>query len=360
MKKGIITPILYFVCLNFSFGQCSDVQMYDIYTPVGTYVKTHLMCEASTPTRKAYDDNYKRTYPNAQQIIVYDNLSSTRKFNCHGYAWLRVEQGIDRWIGYDWNDMGTYPDIYTTDGSYTQVSSETFPGKVFWNRPGDHTAITTEQPGWFISKWNQYPLFRHRWNDSPYGTSFKYYIKNCSLIIDNQTITSNKDFLSCGTINFKNVTISSGVTVNIHAQDAVILEPGFHAVAGSNVTITAGGQTQSSSSPNPSRTSLLSDSDNTESVSLLKELTIETVEIESTGVDFSVFPNPNDGNFTVKIIGEIQPYTVEIFNNLGGHLGFVNCNGDAVNINRADLNPGIYYLKLTMSGKISVKKIIVQ
>jgi hypothetical protein len=73
--------------------------MYDIYTPVGSPVATWATCESSLQTRQAFDDQYTQSYPNTQKIITYDNLSSTRKFNCHGYAWLRVEQGIDRWIG---------------------------------------------------------------------------------------------------------------------------------------------------------------------------------------------------------------------------------------------------------------------
>jgi len=66
--------------------------MYDIYTPFCRPVVTFLMCESSNATR-AYWDNYcAQNYPNATQIKTYDNYSSTRKFNCHGYAWLRVEQ----------------------------------------------------------------------------------------------------------------------------------------------------------------------------------------------------------------------------------------------------------------------------
>ena len=48
---------------------------------------------------------------------------------------------------------------------------------MFWNS-GDHTAVTTNQQGIFISKWNEYPLMKHAWNYSPYGTNdLKYYIK---------------------------------------------------------------------------------------------------------------------------------------------------------------------------------------
>jgi hypothetical protein len=98
------------------------------------------------------------------------------------------------------------------------------------------------------------------------------------------------------------------------------------------------------------------------------ELEIETIrklptnieDIKTSGVDFSVYPNPNDGNFTVRIEGEIEPYTLELLNTLGGQLGFINCNENYVNINRADLSVGIYFVKLTMNGKTSVKKIVVQ
>jgi hypothetical protein len=92
--------------MHYSFGQCEDTPMYDIFTPVGNRVTTWLTCEAPDEVREYYDDFYSSRYPNAEMITVYDNLSSTRKFNCHGYAWLRVEEGIDRWIGYNVNDLG--------------------------------------------------------------------------------------------------------------------------------------------------------------------------------------------------------------------------------------------------------------
>ena len=100
--------------------------MYDIYTPAGNPVVTFLMCESSLQTRQGFDATYAQTYPNAIQLNTYDNCSATRKFNCHGYAWLRVEQGIDRWIGTGWpNDVTDPEQIYMTDGSYIQISQAT-------------------------------------------------------------------------------------------------------------------------------------------------------------------------------------------------------------------------------------------
>ncbi|BAR51284.1 hypothetical protein TFKS16_1003 [Tannerella forsythia KS16] len=136
------------------------------------------MCESSIEKRKSLDQYYAQRYPNAVQIKTYDLCSSTRKFNCHGYAWLRVEQNIDRWIGTGWSDDVVDPEkIYISDSSYTEVSQETYPRKVFW-ASGDHTAITTEQQGIFISKWNEWPLMKHAWNYSPFGSNnLKYYQK---------------------------------------------------------------------------------------------------------------------------------------------------------------------------------------
>ena len=177
MKK-ISCLLIFYLVISFSIkGQC-DIRMYDIYTPKGSPVVTFLMCESSIEKRKSLDQYYAQRYPNAVQIKTYDLCSSTRKFNCHGYAWLRVEQNIDRWIGTGWSDDVVDPEnISISDSSYTEVSQETYPGKVFW-ASGDHTAITTEQQGIFISKWNEWPLMKHAWNYSPFGSNnLKYYQK---------------------------------------------------------------------------------------------------------------------------------------------------------------------------------------
>ena len=250
----VLTSIVFSYSLK-SQQNCNSVNLYgdtlrcDIFTPMGSYVKTYAMSEAATSTREYYDDYYSSRYPNAEMIILYDGLSSTRKFNCHGYAWLRIEQGIDRWIGYDWDDIGMYPDTYITDSSYTEVPSETFPGKVFWGTPGDpyrsgdHTAITTEQPGWFISKWNQYPLFKHRWNDSPYGTDFKYYVKCPSVVnligtVSNPIIvTANTTIVSCGDINVQYVKVQSGAKLILDAAGEVNIISDFEVDLGSEFEI---------------------------------------------------------------------------------------------------------------------------
>ena len=242
MKKIIIALTINFVCLNFSFGQCcGDVEMYDIFTPMGEPVKTFLMIhDDDIYFREAIDDIWTSSYPNAEKILVYDSLSSTRRFNCHGYAWLRIEQGISRWIGYYEDNRD--PDMYMWDESYILASSEVFPAKVFWDRPnGDHTAITTEELGWFISKWNIFPLFRHRWDDSPYGTNFKYFVRNCfylageTIHITNRVITSYTPIKSCGDFIVEDVTIE-----NIGNDDTTLILIAEGDIYVQNVTVTSG------------------------------------------------------------------------------------------------------------------------
>ena len=236
MKKSVIIVIMNFVCLQFSFGQCIDVQMYDICTPMGSAVSTRLNCEDDIEVRRERDDYYSSFFPDAEMIIVYDSVSSTRKFNCHGYAWIRVEQGIDRLMGR--SNVGIYPDTYITDGSYIEVPVETYPGKVYW--PGEHSAITTEEPGRVISKWGDGPLMKHLWYDSPYRTNVKYYVKAPITVVNfiNQTVTTNTTVTNiCGDINVQNVKVQNGAKLILDAAGEVIICSDFDVDLGSEFEI---------------------------------------------------------------------------------------------------------------------------
>ena len=174
----ILTSIIFSYTLNaYYILNAQDIRMYDIYTPNDSPVTTWLMVEQNLGTRQAFDALFALNYPNAIQIKTYDNCSSTRKFNCHGHAWLKTEGGPDRWIGYS---VTTEEDIYMSDGSYTQVPAETYPGKVSWGS-GDHSAVTTAQSGVFISKWNEWPLMQHASNYSPFGSSNLKYFLRCMI-----------------------------------------------------------------------------------------------------------------------------------------------------------------------------------
>jgi hypothetical protein len=299
MKKILIIVMFNFLCLYFSFGQCDDVEMYDLYTPMGSSIESWINCEEDLGFRLYLDQSYARGYPNTIQISTYDGCSSTRRFNCHGYAWIMVEQGIDRWVRFD-EVMDREMPSYITDGSYVQVYSETYPAKVYWDYPVDiiidHSAVTTQQPGWCISKWATGPLCYHQYNDSPYHSTFKYYVKNCHPVIQNMAITADRNMNSCGDITFINDTILNDAAVNIHAQDAVYLKPGFHAVAGTNVTITVGG---ASSAPT-NNSMVITNAEPILKEPILQSLVSNDTDFTAIRPSFTLYPNPNHGTFQLE------------------------------------------------------------
>ncbi|MDO5430210.1 hypothetical protein [Parabacteroides sp.] len=85
----------------------------------------------------------------------------------------------------------TDEDIYMTDGSYEEVYSGTSPRKVSY-ASSDHSAVTTDQDGWFISKWANRLLMRHRYDDCPFNsTSLRYYIKSSLFKMEGNTSICN-------------------------------------------------------------------------------------------------------------------------------------------------------------------------
>lgn len=64
----------------------------DVYTSNGSVVVAYVTSESSDFVRESYDAEKRLQYPNAIMIDTYYNstftkkLSSTARFNCHGYA----------------------------------------------------------------------------------------------------------------------------------------------------------------------------------------------------------------------------------------------------------------------------------
>lgn len=191
LKKSLLVLML---LLSITVAEAQLIQS-DVCTPNGSTVQAYITPENTQTMREYWDDYYSIHYPNATQIKTYNNLSSTRRFNCHGYAWHRVYGGSDRWIGVGppLDDDPEYE--YWEDGSYVESPiSYPFPGKVVW-ASGDHSAVTTETSGTLISKWNEYPLMRHAWNDSPYGTTnLKHYKLKMSISGPTELCYSNKTY----------------------------------------------------------------------------------------------------------------------------------------------------------------------
>ncbi|MCL2290275.1 MAG: T9SS type A sorting domain-containing protein [Bacteroidetes bacterium] len=86
-------------------------------------------------------------------------------------------------------------------------------------------------------------------------------------------------------------------------------------------------------------------------------------EISNDKFDFTIYPNPNDGNFIIQLltIGEMKPFSFQIFSSSGKLIsGIEHCNTFQIHVNYSHLPAGIYFVKLSMGNNITVKKVIVQ
>lgn len=170
--------------------------------------------------------------------------------------------------------------------------------------------------------------------------------------IENLLGRNTFNLIGC-TLELSTVIINSNATVSIHAKDEVILQPGFWAKEGSNVTITA----DQSLSFSPTQINVYEEDSGGKAFASVENISTKP---QTGNSDFTVYPNPNSGVFTVQLTGDIRPYIITIFDAFGHMTGKVDCNTESVNINRSDLSPGIYYIKINMSNLSVVKKLIVQ
>ena len=133
---------------------------------------------------------------------------------------------------------------YWNDGSFV-VSTPSLGTKVSWVG-GDHSAITTDQPGIFESKWGPSPVFRHSYENCFFtdnNTRLSYYVKNCSLLgnetmnYSNRTIKTDATVRSCNDLNVRDVTVTDNAELKIEAPGSVKITGGFKVELGSELKI---------------------------------------------------------------------------------------------------------------------------
>lgn len=134
-----------------------------VKTPKGSSVTAIKMTTELSASQIAANDRWvANNYPRATR-----HRSSTRKYNCHSYAWYSTSTSNNIWI----ND----PAKYWTDGSYRLNSNVGQAGRKVFYPNGDHSAITINTTE-FYSKWGELGLMRHVYNYSPYtATGLRYY-----------------------------------------------------------------------------------------------------------------------------------------------------------------------------------------
>ena len=95
--------------------------------------------------------------------------TSTRNYNCHGYAWYKVEDGTLCWLEEDVVK-------FWEDSSYVETT-QSLAEKIVFDYD-NHSVIPTDTKGRYISKWGAGPLMEHDLYDHPFTNgTIKYYKK---------------------------------------------------------------------------------------------------------------------------------------------------------------------------------------
>jgi hypothetical protein len=77
--------------------------------------------------------------------------------------------------------------------------------------------------------------------------------------------------------------------------------------------------------------------------------------------DFTVYPNPTDGNFTIDLFNtDAAPYLVEIFNSSGVLVSRAYNSANPLSISRSDLPDGVYLVRVSVRGESVTKRLMGQ
>ncbi len=203
-----------------------------LYTPNGHSVYAFTRSEEFTYQERLDMDAYwTSSYPNAEKKEM-----STSTYNCHSYAWNYVEGGPICWLN-------QFPDLhwYWDDESYVETD-ETYAEKIFYYSE-DHSAIQSEDSGWFISKWGSAPLMKHLPGDCPYDAQNLRYYAKYPVISGEDMIGGTEELEYSVSCIPKNTTVKwnypSALLDSISATEtSIVLKPKTYNTIG-NATITA-------------------------------------------------------------------------------------------------------------------------
>ncbi|HTA26285.1 MAG TPA: T9SS type A sorting domain-containing protein, partial [Bacteroidia bacterium] len=92
------------------------------------------------------------------------------------------------------------------------------------------------------------------------------------------------------------------------------------------------------------------------------QLVTNTMEQDNPASESTLYPNPNQGYFTLSLTNPPVQYEVEIYNLLGEKIYAASLTGNKTELNLVDKPAGIYFYRLLSMGgsPISGKKFIIQ
>ncbi|MDR1737673.1 MAG: M12 family metallo-peptidase [Candidatus Symbiothrix sp.] len=174
-------------------------------------------------------------------------------------------------------------------------------------------------------------------------------------ILANQTITSSVSVSSCCDMVVQNVTVNNSASLTVSSSEPITLQPGFHAVAGSNFHASIEPCSYTSLSM-PAPSIVVEDYINNFS---------RTKSIDSP-LSLSVFPNPaNDWLHINYSLSTNSSVSIELVNFLGRNLNAIfsvtkQAAGEYnFSLPVSSLSSGVYFLIVTINGQKQIKKIVI-
>jgi hypothetical protein len=145
--------------------------------------------------------------------------TSTQTYNCHGYAWHKVDGGGTYWVN-DIDEITLLPNnnvrtkyYIGSTPSYVESTSNYRAGLKVSYYPRDHSAVTTSTPNEVLSKWAWGPFVRHNINETDFysGATIKFY----EVPITGNTLLCSSPSQTYSTLNISGASYSwSGSNVS--------------------------------------------------------------------------------------------------------------------------------------------------
>ncbi|GHV43684.1 hypothetical protein FACS1894180_3500 [Bacteroidia bacterium] len=165
------------------------------------------------------------------------------------------------------------------------------------------------------------------------------------------------------TITVSDATFYTDANYTITAETKIVFLPSTIIKAGSNVTAKihpCSGNLISCSNHRSSDNYSQEYYENDDEQVNIYETIVQDVQYDSY-FDFTIYPNPNDGNFTINIVNtEEKRYLMEIFTTSGELLKQLQSQTNCLNINQSDLPDGVYLIKVSIGNDNITKRIVVQ
>ncbi|MDA3881521.1 MAG: T9SS type A sorting domain-containing protein [Prolixibacteraceae bacterium] len=304
--------------------------------------------------------------------IIYNNNGATSSESINGIPSCGGYQGGDLWYKFEAPTSGSIKIIRPNRGTWEAM------GYAIYSTPESNSPLacsvlngTNElvesAPITGLAKNKTYWLRFWEYNNNNFG-SVGICLQEVDGIYDDinikNTIISNEEstcFDAENTItvagNGSIVEFKNGSSVNLIAGTSITLLPGFHAFEGSYVDahITTNGTFCESLPLNI----LVAEPVAEKSV----EGIFEQEEKEDQIINqpsLKVYPNPNNGHFTVHLENIETAAQVMIFNSIGSLVHQSITNEKITNINLTNIQSGIYFIRINSNNNQFTQKVIIQ